>query len=107
MSVPAAMLVKEVHAQSMHVSRVTRGAIRGPATPGGGGHFNRGVGVSAVSFSFDRGHRWVQPAYRGLTAAGCSPTAEPCTATVGPIHTIPNYYESGLQSLGDTSVAFG
>ena len=78
-----------------------------PATPLGGGDFDLGVGMSAVYFSFDRGHRWIQPAYHGLTAAGCSLTAEPCKAKPGPIHTVPNYYEHGLRTRGDSSVAFG
>ena len=71
------------------------------------GTFNLGVGLSAVYFSFDRGHTWTQPTYTGLTAADCSPTVEPCTPHVGPIHTVPNYYENGLRSRSDTGVAFG
>jgi hypothetical protein len=71
------------------------------------GTFNLGVGLSAVHFSFDRGHTWIQPTYSGLTAADCSPTVEPCTPHVGPIHTVPNYYENGLRSRSDTGVAFG
>ena len=71
------------------------------------GTFNLGVGLSAVHFSFDRGHTWIQPTYSGLTAADCSPTVEPCVPQVGPIHTVPNYYENGLRSRSDTGVAFG
>ena len=71
------------------------------------GTFNPGVGLSAVHFSFDRGHTWIQPTYSGLTAADCSPTVEPCVPHVGPIHTVPNYYENGLRSRSDTGVAFG
>jgi hypothetical protein len=71
------------------------------------GTFNLGVGLSAVYFSFDRGHTWTQPTYSGLTAADCSPTVEPCVPHVGPIHTVPNYYENGLRSRSDTGVAFG
>jgi len=71
------------------------------------GTFNLGVGLSAVHFSFDRGHTWIQPTYSGLTAAGCSPTVEPCVPQVGPIHTVPNYYENDLRSRSDTGVAFG
>jgi hypothetical protein len=71
------------------------------------GTFNPGVGLSAVHFSFDRGHTWIQPTYSGLTAADCSPTVEPCVPHVGPIHTVPNYYENGLRSRSDTGVSFG
>jgi hypothetical protein len=71
------------------------------------GTFNLGVGLGGVYFSFDRGHTWIQPTYSGLTAADCIPTAEPCTPHVGPIHTVPNYYENGLRSRSDPGVAFG
>ena len=71
------------------------------------GTFNLGVGLTGDYFSFDSGHTWVQPTYQGLTAADCVPTVEPCNAHVGPIHTVPNYYENGLRSRGDPGVAFG
>jgi hypothetical protein len=71
------------------------------------GTFNLGVGLGGVYFSFDSGHSWVQPTSSGLTAAGCSPTAEPCTPVVGPIHTVPNYYQAGLRSRSDPGTAFG
>ncbi len=71
------------------------------------GTFNLGVGLSAVYFSFDSGHHWIQPTYHGLTAADCNPTVEPCTPHPGPIHTVPNYYEAGLRTRGDPGVAFG
>jgi hypothetical protein len=71
------------------------------------GTFNLGVGLDGIYFSFDRGHTWTQPTYTGLTAADCSPTVEPCTPHVGPIHTVPNYFEAGLRSRGDPAVAFG
>lgn len=77
------------------------------ADPNVGGASNRGVGFSGVYFSFDSGRRWVQPTYHGLTAAGCDPDVEPCTAQPGPIHTIPNYYENGLRTRGGSSAAFG
>jgi len=77
------------------------------ADPNVGGSSNRGVGFSAVYFSFDSGKRWVQPTYQGLTAAGCDATVEPCTAQPGPIHTIPNYYENGMRTRGGSSAAFG
>ena len=71
------------------------------------GTFNLGVGLTGVYFSFNSGHSWIQPTYQGLTAAGCDPTAEPCTPEVGPIHTVPNYFENGLRSRSDPGVAFG
>jgi hypothetical protein len=71
------------------------------------GTFNLGVGLTGVYFSFDRGHSWIQPTYSGLTAADCSPTVEPCVPHVGPIHTVPNYFENGLRSRSDPGVAFG
>jgi len=86
---------------------ITGAACSLPATPAGGGGFNPGVGFSGVYFSYDNGHRWTQPTYQGLTAAGCDPTAEPCTAKPGPIHTVPNYYEKGLAARGGSSAAFG
>ena len=71
------------------------------------GTFNLGVGLGGVYFSFNSGHSWVQPTYQGLTAADCSPTAEPCTPHAGPIHTVPNYFENGLRTRSDPGVAFG
>src|SRR6266498_1319101 len=71
------------------------------------GTFNLGVGLSSVSFSFDRGRTWLQPTYQGLTAADCSPTVEQCTPHPGPIHTVPNFFENGLRSRSDTGVTFG
>jgi hypothetical protein len=64
------------------------------------------VGLSGVAFSFDSGRSWTQPTYTGWTAADCSPTG-PCTPHVGPIHTLPWYYESGLVSNGDPAVTIG
>jgi hypothetical protein len=64
------------------------------------------VGLSGVYFSFDSGHSWTQPTYTGWTALDCDPTA-PCTPHVGPIHTLPWYYENRLISNGDPAVAVG
>ncbi|HEY3543879.1 MAG TPA: sialidase family protein [Gaiellaceae bacterium] len=67
-----------------------------------------GVGLSAVAFSFDNGNTWTQPTYpHGWTAADCNPTASSCTPHVGPIHTLPGYYENGLVSSGDPGVTVG
>jgi hypothetical protein len=62
--------------------------------------FVNGVGTSAVYFSFNRGKNWVQPTYSGWTAASGTPM-------FGPTHTVPWYFEAGLQSDGDSAVAFG
>jgi hypothetical protein len=65
------------------------------------------VGVSGVYFSFDRGHSWTQPTYTGWTARDCSSAAGACPGHVGPIGTLPWYYENGLVSFGDPAVAIG
>jgi hypothetical protein len=73
--------------------------------------FTPGVGTSGVYFSFDSGTSWTQPTYTGFSARGCLGVVgnddPPCTPTVGPIGTVPNYYEAGLASNGDPAVAFG
>src|SRR5438270_1931273 len=73
--------------------------------------FTAGVGVSGVYFAFDSGATWIQPTYTGWTARGCQGVvgnADPgCTPMVGPIGTLPWYYENGLVADGDPAVAFG
>jgi hypothetical protein len=70
--------------------------------------FTPGVGASGVQFSFDAGDSWTQPTYTGWTARHCvgSPGFT-CTPAVGPIGTLPWYFENGLVSNGDPAVAFG
>jgi hypothetical protein len=68
--------------------------------------FTGGVGVSGVYFSFDSGASWSQPTYTGWSARDCLGPAA-CTPHVGPIGTVPNYFEGGLVSDGDPAVAFG
>src|SRR6266568_9642123 len=58
------------------------------------------IGISGVYFSFDSGATWTQPTYTGLTAQNG-------TTHVGPIHTLPNYFENGMSSHGDPALAFG
>ncbi|MEV6272900.1 sialidase family protein [Kribbella sp. NPDC051936] len=68
--------------------------------------FTDGVGVSGVYFSFDSGQSWTQPTYTGWTARHCLGPAV-CVPRLGPIGTLPHYYEAGLVSDGDPAVAFG
>jgi hypothetical protein len=68
--------------------------------------FTQGVGLSGVYFSFDGGASWIQPTYTGWTARDCLGPA-PCVPHIGPIGTLPKYFENGLVSDGDPSVAFG
>ena len=58
------------------------------------------IGISGIYFSLDEGATWVQPTYTGLTARSGAPQ-------VGPIHTLPWYYENGMSSHGDPALAFG
>lgn len=62
--------------------------------------FTPGVGVSGVYFSSDSGHTWAQPTYTGWSA-------RTATSEVGPIGTLPWYYENGLVSGGDPGLVFG
>jgi hypothetical protein len=68
--------------------------------------FTAGVGGSGVHFSFDGGKTWTQPTYTGLTARHCLGPEE-CVPRVGPIGTLPWYFENGLVSDGDPALAFG
>jgi hypothetical protein len=68
--------------------------------------FTNGVGTSGIYFSFDGGHSWTQPTYTGWSARDCLGPAA-CAPHVGPIGTLPNYFEHGLISDGDPSLAFG
>lgn len=63
--------------------------------------FTPGIGDSGVYFSFDAGRSWSQPTYTGWTARHGG------AGHVGPIGTIPRFYERGLVSDGDPALAFG
>ncbi len=62
--------------------------------------FTPGVGISGIYFSFDKGASWTQPTYTGWSARSGTPG-------VGPIGTLPLYFENGLVSGGDPALAFG
>jgi hypothetical protein len=59
------------------------------------------IGISGIYFSLNSGETWTQPTYRGLTAQDGTGTH------VGPIHTLPNYFENGMSSHGDPALTFG
>ena len=72
--------------------------------------FTQGVGSSGVYFSFNDGTTWIQPNYTGWSARDCLGSIGPdlgCSPVVGPIGTLPWYYENGLVSDGDPGVAIG
>jgi hypothetical protein len=73
--------------------------------------FTPGVGTSGVYFSFNSGATWTQPTYQGWTARNClgvvGNSDPPCQPQVGPIGTLPKYFENGLVSDGDPALAFG
>jgi hypothetical protein len=73
--------------------------------------FTAGVGTSGVYFSFDSGATWTQPTYTGWSARNCQGVVgnsdPPCQPVVGPIGTLPKYFENGLVDDGDPALAFG
>src|SRR4030095_2626156 len=76
--------------------------------------FTTGVGVSGVYFSDNGGSSWMQPTYTGWTARDClglvgtsTAPADSADPHVGPIGTLPRYYENGLVADGDPAVGFG
>src|ERR671932_1565208 len=76
--------------------------------------FTPGISVSGIYFSDDSGSSWIQPTYTGWTARDClglvgtSPApADNCDPHVGPIGTLPLYFENGLVADGDPAVGFG
>ena len=76
--------------------------------------FTPGIGTSGIYFSDSGGSSWMQPTYSGWTARDClglvgtsAAPADNCDPHVGPIGTLPNYFENGLVSDGDPAVGFG
>jgi hypothetical protein len=73
--------------------------------------FTAGIGGSGIYFSFDSGTTWTQPTYTGWSARACLGAVgdgDPaCQPQVGPIGTLPHYFENGLVSDGDPALAFG
>jgi hypothetical protein len=75
--------------------------------------FTTGVGISGIYFSRNGGASWHQPTYTGWTARQClgnpdpTVTTDTCQPEVGPIGTLPNYFENGLVSDGDPALVFG
>jgi hypothetical protein len=77
--------------------------------------FTTGVSVSGIYFSDDGGSSWIQPTYTGWSARHClgvvgtqlANPADNCDPRVGPIGTLPLYYENGLVADGDPAVGFG
>jgi hypothetical protein len=77
--------------------------------------FTAGVGVSGIYFSTNGGDSWTQPTYTGWSARHCigvpgtdpNNPADNCDPRVGPIGTLPNYFENGLVADGDPAVGFG
>ena len=73
--------------------------------------FTPGVGSSGIYFSMNSGTSWTQPTYTGWSARSCQGaigSGDPgCSPSVGPIGTLPWYYENGLVSDGDPAVAIG
>jgi hypothetical protein len=67
---------------------------------GGDCPFVQGIGNSGIYFSFDGGASWSQPTYTGWSDRTGTPG-------VGPIGTLPHYFEAGLVSDGDPVTVFG
>ncbi|MBA2530172.1 MAG: exo-alpha-sialidase [Euzebyales bacterium] len=74
--------------------------------------FTPGVGLSGIQFSTNGGRSWVQPTYTGYSARNAScrtdtPDDQVCQPSVGPIGTLPKYFENDLVSNGDPELVFG
>jgi hypothetical protein len=73
--------------------------------------FTEGVGVTGFQGSLDGGVSWAQPSYTGWSARNCLGVpgieTDTCSASFGPIGTVPWYFEEGLVSDGDPVQAWG
>ncbi|MBJ7593868.1 MAG: exo-alpha-sialidase [Candidatus Dormibacteraeota bacterium] len=70
--------------------------------PCNGSHcsFTPGISDNGVYFSFNGGTSYTEPTYTGWSARTGTPK-------VGPIGTVPKFYEKGLVGDGDPALAFG
>lgn len=62
--------------------------------------FTPGISDNGVYFSFNGGSSYTEPTYTGWSA-------RTGTAQVGPIGTVPGYFEKGIVGDGDPALAFG
>lgn len=73
--------------------------------------FTEGVGLTGFHASIDGGVNWIQPDYTGWTARHClgipGVSTDPCVPAIGPIGTVPWYFEEGLVSDGDPVQTWG
>lgn len=72
--------------------------------------FTPGVGLTGFEGSLNGGLTWNQPNYSGWSARACVGTPGPsdaCNPSVGPIGTVPWYFEEGLVSNGDPVQTWG
>jgi hypothetical protein len=76
--------------------------------------FTAGVGVTGFAGSLDGGLTWNQPDYTGWSARAClglpgesAAPADNCDPAVGPIGTVPWYFEEGLVADGDPVQTWG
>jgi hypothetical protein len=84
-----------------HVAAGANEEIDEPLCDGNSCPFVPGIGNSGIYFSLSSALGFDQPTYAGFSGR-VGPPAYP-----GPIGTVPNYYEAGLQSDGDPTLAFG
>jgi len=84
---------------SVLVSGANEEIDNAPCTDAGCG-FTAGVTDNGIYISLNGGESWTQPTYTGWSARTGTPG-------VGPIGTVPWFFESGLVGDGDPALAFG